>query len=80
MLKVTKDELVQILKNDLIEIHFVKANGENRKMIATLKETHLLPTKGTGRPEPQTCVRVVDTEINEWRSIPLDRIESYEIL
>lgn len=80
MLKVTKEKMVQMLQNNLVEVNFVKLNGEKRKMIATLQENYLLPTKGTGRAEPQTCVRVVDTEINEWRSIPLDRIESYEIL
>lgn len=73
-------ELKELLKNNIVEVVFQKANGEVRKMKATLNETYILPVVGKGQVSNPDVQTVVDVEINEWRRFRLDSIISYKVI
>lgn len=69
-----KLDLVEKLHNGTVSLVFVKKDGTERPMIATLNE-RLIPEdkqpKGTGKPlsEESTIVRAYDLEMEAYRSI-----------
>lgn len=68
-----RDELVTRLQKETMNIEFVKADGTNRVMNATLQESVVPETTGPSRAK-DTNVVVFDTDIKQWRTIVLDRI------
>lgn len=75
----TRGEMLQFLRNGVCEVKFIKKNGEERIMSATLKEdliTEELKPKEDYNGVDQTinAIRVVDTEKNEWRSFLVDNV------
>lgn len=44
-----KSELIQLLHNSVVDIEFVKKDGTNRKMKATLKPEYLPSVETPGR-------------------------------
>jgi hypothetical protein len=69
-----RDEMINVLKNGNVDIEFVKANGEYRQMLATLREDLLPATKGTGKAINPDVITVLDLDNNEWRAIRVDSI------
>lgn len=78
-----KDWLVDILKQQVLEITFKKVSGELRTMKCTLNP-ELLPKQEITEPvEPpkerkpsETSLRVFDVTISEWRAFKWDSIIS----
>lgn len=78
----TRDEIVKTLANEIVEVIFVKANGEERNMLCTLSDHFLpegTPSKTTKDVNPE-LVTVWDLEKEGWRSFRLDRLISYEVV
>lgn len=78
-----RDTLLKDLRSNVVEVHFTKANGENRVMRCTLSK-HLLPESYRNSLEEQAnekafhsenpdVIAVWDLGANGWRSF---RIES----
>ena len=83
----TKDELLKLLKENVLEITFTKLNGDERVMPCTLVESYLPPAKKDD-PITQKKVREIsDAVIPVWaieskgfRSFRYDRVKSVKIL
>jgi len=83
----TKDELYQLLKNNIVEVTFTKLNGDERVMPCTLYEGMLPPAKKDD-PITQKKVREVsDKVIPVWaieskafRSFRYDRVKSVKVI
>ena len=83
----TKAELVEILKNNIVEVTFTKLNGDERVMPCTLKED-LLPPAKKDEPLTQKKVREVSEavipvwaiESNGFRSFRYDRVKSVKLV
>lgn len=72
-----KVELIELLRNGAVSLSFVKKDGTDRDMLATLKEEYIpsdLRPKGDSKPiaEESPVVRAFDLEIGAWRSINSD--------
>jgi len=82
----TKEELIKLLKNNIVEVTFTKLNGDERVMPCTLVESMLPPAKKDD-PLTQKKVREIsDKVIAVWaieskgfRSFRYDRIKSVKV-
>ena len=76
----SKEELLNSLRNRTVRVTFTKVDGTTRVMNATLnkefiEEKNLVPKGGLLEQKTKdTVIKVVDTDINEWRSIKFDNI------
>ena len=68
-----RNELIERLQKETVNIEFTKVDGTSRVMNATLNETVVPETTGPSRAK-DTNVVVFDTDIKQWRTIVLDRI------
>jgi len=83
----TKEELYNLLKNEIVEITFTKLNGEERVMPCTLQESFLPPAKKDD-PLTQKKVREIsDKVIAVWaieskgfRSFRYDRVKNVKVM
>lgn len=83
----TKDQLLKMLKENVVEITFAKLDGEKRVMPCTLIPEYLPPAK-KNEPITQTKVRETSdrvvvawaTESKGFRSFRYDRVEKVVIL
>ena len=83
----TKDELVKLLKEKVVEVTFTKLDGEDRVMPCTLIESYLPPAKKDD-PVTQKKVREIsDKVIVAWaveskgfRSFRYERVKNIKIL
>lgn len=79
----TREALIELLSNELVEVTFKKLDGDERVMACTLKANYL-PESKRDDPLSQTKIRnleektVVVWDINAqgWRSFRYDRIIS----
>ena len=80
----TREELHELLINDVVTVTFTKADGTNRDMLCTLKES-LLPLNflnGDEQKEQKTrkqnpdVMAVWDMEKMAWRSFRIDSVKS----
>ena len=75
----TRGEMVDMLRNGICQVKFIKMNGEERLMQATLKED-LIPADK--KPKEDTngvdatlqVIRCLDTEKTEWRSFKVENV------
>ena len=83
----TKEELIELLKSEVVEVTFTKLNGDERKMPCTLIASMLPPAKKDD-PLTQKKVREIsDKVIAVWaleskgfRSFRYDRVKNVEVL
>lgn len=78
--KMTKSNVVENLKNGIVELVFEKVDGTLRHMQATLSEEKLpamTVTEGAKKKaKPTDSIAVFDTNISEWRSFRWDKLKS----
>lgn len=81
------NELKHLLHNNILEVVFTKANGEQRTMKCTLKEELLEPAApGVNIVEPRPVqtnfdtIKVYDLDKAAWRSFRLDRVIQKKLL
>jgi hypothetical protein len=84
-----RDTLLKDLRNNLVEIHFIKSNGEQRVMRCTLQK-HMLPESYQRNLEEQAeekkfhkenpdVIAVWDLEAMGWRSFRVDSVVYCEV-
>ncbi len=77
----TKENLTDMLRNNVITVTFTKVNGEERVMRCTLMSEYV-PNAPTNNGQvllqesESKAVSVWDTEINGWRSFRVDSVKS----
>ena len=74
----TREELVNLLKESIVTITFLKKDGTKRAMKATLQDSFIPTLKGSNHKRNNDVIPVIDTEINQWRSFRLDSILKVE--
>lgn len=78
----TREELVKLLNEEVVNVTFTKLDGDERTMTCTLRENYL-PEAKKGDPLSQTKIRnleektvvVWDVNANGWRSFRYDRVK-----
>lgn len=78
----TKNEINDLARSNIISVTFTKKNGETRTMKCSLKDEYI-----GGEVKESTSVRkpnddvlpVWDLDINEWRSFRIDSVKGVEI-
>lgn len=79
--KVIDWELIkEAMRNGVVVVTFLKADGTVREMQCTLAEFLLPETAGSGRPSNDGVVVVFDLEIEQWRSFRKDRVINVEVV
>jgi len=73
-----REAIVDLLKDDVVCVHFTKKDGTLRTMKCTLK-SDLLPvvevTSTSTRKQPENSLAVFDLEANGWRSFIVDSVK-----
>ena len=74
-----KKFLTTLLKKNVLEVLFTKADGSERKMVCTLKYEHLPKEeiKESTRRENVNVIPVWDLELMAWRSFRPDSLIMY---
>lgn len=84
----TKEELVEMLGKEIVDVTFQKLSGDERKMKCTLIPSMLPPaqrddklsqTKIRNLEEKTLVVWAIDIEPSAWRSFRYDRVKKVEI-
>jgi len=78
----TREELHQLLNNNICEVTFTKVNGETRTMPCTLKED-LLPARTnpeSAKSLPASNISVWCTDKNEWRSFRVANVTEVRVI
>jgi len=71
--------LRELLKDNYMQVTFIKKDGSERVMICTLKEEHLPDTSGSST-SPDGIITVYDLENAGWRSFREDSVIEYEVI
>lgn len=79
---IKREDIIKKLTDKVCKVVFLKANGEERIMNATLKEDVVKPlmegVNHAGRACNPMQIRCVDMDKNEWRSFNLEKLISIE--
>lgn len=83
-----RNEIKEMLGAGICEIKFKKADGEERTMLATLQQQHILPDqrpketdkKADKKPENEETIVCWDMQKDAWRSFRLDRLIAYKLV
>jgi hypothetical protein len=77
----TKDILISLLKNEIVEVKFNKVDGTERIMKCTLREDHVVPyektSEGREKKVNENIISVWDLENDGWRSFRFDSVISF---
>jgi len=77
----TKENLIDMFRNNIVTVTFTKVNGEERTMKCTLMSEYV-PNAPTNNGQvllqesESKAVSVWDTEMNGWRSFRVDSVKS----
>jgi len=85
MLQITKDELLEKLQTEIVQLKFIKADGTERHMVCTKSIIHIpeefLPKTDkvikldeNGNPIETDLVTVWDMESKGWRSFNFGKL------
>jgi hypothetical protein len=80
---ITKDNLQNLLKKNIVSINFTKTNGEERTMQCTLREDVVRPhVKKTERVKKinEDILSVWDIEKDAFRSFRLENLKKYKVI
>lgn len=83
----TKEELLELLRKEVVEVTFTKLNGDERVMPCTLIESYLPPATKT-IPLTQKKIREISDKVvsvwavesNGFRSFRYDRVKKVSVL
>lgn len=78
--QMTREDMLNELRQRDCRVIFKKANGEERDMICTLRENAFpesFSDKNDVKEYSQETIRVIDTASNEWRSFRIDSVISF---
>lgn len=77
----TKENLIDMLRSNIVTVTFTKVNGEERVMKCTLMSEYI-PNAPTNNGQvllqesESKAVSVWDTEMNGWRSFRVDSVKN----
>lgn len=78
-----RTEYVNALTKGVCTVKFIKADGTERTMHATLEpnflKSSLLATTSTSTDKDTSAIKAVDVDINEWRTFKVDKVVSFTI-
>ena len=85
MLQITKDELVEKLQQEVVQLKFTKADGSVRHMVCTKNIIHIpeefhpktdkvVKLDENGNPIVSDIITVWDLEKTDWRSFNFSRV------
>jgi len=77
----TKENLTDMLRNNIVTVTFTKVNGEERVMRCTLMSEYVPNAPSNNgqvllQESESKAVSVWDTEANGWRSFRVDSVKS----
>lgn len=77
----TKENLTDMLRNNIVTVTFTKVNGEERVMKCTLMSEYVPNAPSNNgqvllQESESKAVSVWDTEANGWRSFRVDSVKS----
>lgn len=77
----TKENLIDMLRNNIVTVTFTKVNGEERTMKCTLMAEYVPNAPSSSgqillQESDSKAVSVWDTEMNGWRSFRVDSVKS----
>lgn len=79
-----KSELVDLLKNNVVEVTFTKVDGDLRVMSSTLMESHLPAREPISdapkKKENPEVISVWDTNKQGWRSFRVKNVVETKII
>ena len=67
--------LIGVLRENVIEVSFIKKDGTERVMKSTLREDYLPETVGSNKSRSDDALAVFDVDNNGWRSFRWDSIK-----
>lgn len=74
--KLFREWLRGVLQTNIVKITFIKKDGSERIMNATLIENKIAKIKGTELSnDSDNLIKVTDVDINEWRAIKFNSIK-----
>ena len=76
-----KEELVSILKDDVLDVTFIKSDGSERKMRCTLMTSYLPvgDSVSSKRSWSTDAIAVWDIEKNDWRVFKFSSIKDVRL-
>jgi hypothetical protein len=82
-----RDELMALLKDNVVVVKFTKKDGTERTMKATLRED-IIPQATKEDPLSQKKIRAINEEVipcwdaekEGWRSFRVDSVVSFEVM
>ena len=89
MLQITKDELVEKLQNEIVQLSFTKADGSERHMVSTKNIVHIpqefhpktdkvVKLDENGNVIESDNVTVWDMEAKGWRSFNFSKVKAIQ--
>jgi len=76
----TRDDLIALLQKEVIEVTFIKLDGDERVMPCTLIESFFPDPKKEASQKNDKVVAVWAIESNGFRSFRYDRVKSIKVL
>lgn len=83
----SREDLVDLLKNNIVEVTFLKLNGDQRVMPCTLVESYLPPAKKDDPMSQKKIREISDKVVSVWaieskgfRSFRYDRVQSVKVI
>ena len=75
-IKMNREEMVELLRNNDCSVTFLKKDGTERTMICTLRQDTIPEVRGTGVKKTDDVISVFDLGKSEWRSFRVDSVVS----
>lgn len=80
----TKENLIDMLRNNVVTVTFTKVNGQERTMKCTLMAEYVPNAPSNNgqvllQESESKAVSVWNTELNGWRSFRVDSVKSVSI-
>lgn len=75
---ITREDLVDRLKQSLVTVKFTKADGSERTMNCTLKLDNIPEDQHPKRVIESDRIRVFDTDVGAWRSFNFGSVKTID--
>jgi hypothetical protein len=79
---ITKEQLLKILKEQEVFVSFENKDGEQRRMLCTLKPSYLTEyqSKGTSKKDNDNIIYVWDIEVKGFRAFNINKLDKMIII
>ena len=79
---ITRETVASILKTDIANVTFTKADGTERVMKCTLVDEYIPNTdeRTSTRAVNESVLRVWDLDKNAWRSFRIDSVKAIQVI